>query len=118
MAADPAEMHNLIDDDQYNDVKVDLRRRLYEGLADAGGEHAIPYNERTNAGIIFRRTGASPPASFPDGWHRTPDDVDLMDGLIPDGPLKQRLKETGHLPQLWTGPHHKGNEQARPDPGR
>lgn len=44
-----------------------------------------------------------------------------MDGLIPDGPLKQRLKEAGKLPQLWVGPHHKGNEEKEVlqlDPGQ
>ena len=42
-----------------------------------------------------------------------------MDGLIPDGPVKQKLKEAGRLPQLWIGPHHKGNEEPPPpyDPG-
>ena len=36
------EMHNLIDDDRYFDVKVDLRRRLYEGLADNSGQPPHP----------------------------------------------------------------------------
>jgi arylsulfatase A-like enzyme len=107
---DPQEMTNLIDDDRYSDVKVDLRRRLYEGLADTRGDHHIPYNARVNAGIVYRRRDGSPPAAFPDHWHRDPDADDLMDGLIPDGPVKQRLKDAGKLPQLWVGPHERGSD--------
>ena len=42
-----------------------------------------------------------------------------MDGLIPDGPLKQRLKEAGTASPNSGGPHHKGNEEPPPpyDPG-
>jgi arylsulfatase A-like enzyme len=102
LASDPGEMRNLIDDERYGDVKVDLRRRMYERLIDKDGRHVIPYNARTNAGIVFRRHGGSPPASFPDAWHRHADSPDLMDGLLPDSSLKLQLKQAGNLPRLWT----------------
>ena len=101
-------MRNLIDDDRYADVKVDLRRRMYEGLAASSGNHVIPYNERTNAGIVFRRRDGSPTAAFPERWLRHPESPDLMDGLLPDSPFEAQLKQAGKLPRLWTGPHERG----------
>ena len=106
---DPGEMHNLIDDERYSDAKVDLRRRLYEGLADRDGLHAVPYSARTNAGIVFRRRSGSTVAAFPDEWMREPDAGDLMDGLLPDGAIKTSLKKAGKMPRLWTGPHERGD---------
>lgn len=106
---DPGEMHNRIDDPRYLDAKIDLRRRLYFGLADARGGHSIPFTERVNAGIVFRRRDGSPPAAFPDTWTRDPDSPDLMDGLIPDGELKSGLKAAGKMPLLWAGPHERGD---------
>jgi hypothetical protein len=111
---DPQEMHNLIDDERHLDAKVDLRRRLYAGLADEGGQHAIPYNERHNAGIVFRRRGGSPVAQFPAAWERDADADDLMEGLIPDGAIKSQLKKSGRLPQLWIGEHVRGDEGDAP----
>jgi len=110
---DPWEMRNLIDDERYLDVKLDLRRRMFEGLIDGEGRHVIPYNDRTNAGVIFRRHGGSPSAEFPDAWFRHPDAPDLMDGLVPDSPLKVRLKEARKLPRLWTDLDD-GGEAPRP----
>lgn len=99
---DPREMHNLIDDDRYLDVRVDLRRRLYEGLADRDGRHVIPYTQRYNAGVVFRRADGAPVANFPASWNRTPADDDLMEGLLPDGEWKQKARDAGKLPRLWT----------------
>lgn len=110
IVADPREMRNLIDNEAFRDVKVDLRQRLFEGLADQSGGHAIPFNERYNAGIVYRRRDGSAPAAFPAAWERDADAADLMDGLIPDGPLKSRLREAGALPQFWAGPHVRGDE--------
>ncbi len=109
---DPKEMHNLIDDDGYVETKIDLRRRLYEGLADQSGGHTIPYNERYNAGVVYRRRSGSPVAEFPESWNRDADATDLMDGLIPDGALKSRLKEANAMPQFWIGPHERGDEDT------
>jgi arylsulfatase A-like enzyme len=106
---DPAEMRNLIDDERYADVKVDLRRRMYEGLTDQNGQHVIPYNARVNAGIIFRRRDGSKAAEFPEHWHRDTGAPDLMDGLIPDSPFKTQLAKAGKLPLLWAGPHERGD---------
>ncbi len=113
---DATEMHNLIDDERYVDVRVDLRRRMYEGLADQRGQHAIPYNERTNAGIVFRRSDGTSTAAFPDSWHREPGAADLMDGLIPDGAIKSELKNAGRLPLLWAGPHERGDGPSSEEP--
>jgi arylsulfatase A-like enzyme len=105
---DPREMTNLIDDPRYADVRVDLRRRMYEGLTDSEGGHVIPYTARTNAGVIYRRRDGSRTAEFPDRWLRDSNERDLMDGLVPDSPLKEQLKDAGKLPRLWTGPHERG----------
>ncbi len=108
LQADPTEMRNLIDDERYSDTKVDLRRRMYEGLTDSSGHHVIPYTPRSNAGVVFRHRDGTATASFPESWHRRPEDRDLMDGLVPDGPLKTTLKNASKLPRLWTGPHERG----------
>jgi arylsulfatase A-like enzyme len=110
---DPKEIRNLIDDEAYLDVKIDLRRRLYEGLADERGGHAIPYSERHNAGIVYRRRDGAQAAQFPMAWERDADARDLMDGLIPDGAMKSGLRAAGKLPQLWAGPHVRGDEDGK-----
>ncbi len=102
MQHDVAEMHNLIEDERYADVKVDLRRRLYEGLRDREGRHVVPYTQRYNAGLVFRNASGAPTARFPDAWLRAPGAPDLLDGLLPDSPIKQKLKDAGKLPRLWT----------------
>ena len=103
MQNDPTEMVNLIEDERYSDVKVDLRRRLYVGLTDRDGEHVIPYTARYNAGIVFRHEAGTATAAFPDAWLRHEDAPDLLDGLVPDSAIKTHLKKTGRLPRLWTG---------------
>lgn len=88
LQADPDEMTNLIDDPAQFDRKLDLRKRLYRGLAAAGGRHAIPFGERAGPGVVFRRTDGAPAADFPAEWMRRPGDPDLLDGIFPDSRAK------------------------------
>ena len=98
---DPKEMVNLINDDRYLDVRIDLRRRLHAGLTDRDGRHVIPFTERTSGGVVFRRRDGSPTAEFPETWLRDVGEADLLDGLFPDSPGKAAAKQKGRLPRLW-----------------
>jgi arylsulfatase A-like enzyme len=98
---DPAEMVNLIEDERYLDAKLDLRRRLFAGLADREERHVIPFTERTSAGVVFRRKDGSGTAAFPQAWLRTPGEADLLAGLFPDSKGKVEAIQRGVLPRLW-----------------
>lgn len=104
LASDPEEMHNLIDEPLYQDIRVYLRRRLYEKLTDRDGRHVIPYTARTSTGAVFRNAVGSATAVFPDKWLRSPGAPDLLVGLIPDSQEKTSMVQSGDLPRLWTEP--------------
>lgn len=91
LAADPTERTNLIDDEAVLAARVELRRRLYEGLADAKGAHVIAYGEKDNPGGVFRNADGSLRGEFPRRWLRRPGDPDLNLHVIPDGPAKSEL---------------------------
>ncbi|MEM7236049.1 MAG: sulfatase [Planctomycetota bacterium] len=69
LESDPREMNNLIDDPSYLEVKVRLRKELYAQLA-IDGEHAVPYTRKWSSGAVFRHSGRSTAAEFPDPWLR------------------------------------------------
>lgn len=52
LAKDPDEMVNLINDSAYLDRKIELRKALYQQLADRKGRHVIPYGMRTSIGSV------------------------------------------------------------------
>jgi arylsulfatase A-like enzyme len=83
MKNDPKEMHNLIDDPRYLDVKVALRQALFERLAD-GGEHSVPYTKKWSSGAVLRQTDRSKAAEFPDEWLRKGNEKDLEKFFTPD----------------------------------
>jgi arylsulfatase A-like enzyme len=91
LQADPLEERNLIADAAFLETKVTLRHRLYEGLRNAAGRHAIAFGERDNAGSVFRKDGGDPRAPFPNTWTRRPGDPDLNLHVMPDGPAKDKL---------------------------
>ncbi len=70
LAADPREMHNLIDSDAHAERIVDMRRRLYALLADAEGAHVVPYSRRDHDAALLRHRERSKAAEFPEAWQR------------------------------------------------
>ena len=80
---DPNEMNNLIEDPRYLEVKVALRRQLYDQLA-IDGEHAVPYTRKWSSGAVLRHADRSTAAEFPESWLRKGDERDLERFFIPD----------------------------------
>lgn len=95
LSRDPDELHNLIDDPAYLDAKISLRKALFEQLANAKGQHAIPFTERTSRGVVRRDRNGTGAAPFPQNWLVEPNRVDRLDDMLPDGQLKQRAHEQG-----------------------
>lgn len=91
IAADPYELKNLIDNEEYLDVKVAMRKRLYEGLADTRGRHSIEFGAKDNAGSVFFNERGRPRAPYPESWKREPGDPDLNLHVVPDSRQKMAL---------------------------
>ncbi|MCC3860066.1 sulfatase [Pseudemcibacter aquimaris] len=90
---DPTEMNNLANDPDLLDVKIALRKRLYELTSNQDGEHVVPYTERKSIGSSYRDSNSIKAADFPEEWLRNGTEVDLNQGHIPDSPEKfERLK--------------------------
>jgi arylsulfatase A-like enzyme len=85
---DPREQCNLIDDPDLIEVKMRLRRQLFDGLRDVRGEHAIAYSQKFNQGAVFRHRDRSRAAEFPDAWLRESGAPDRFEHFLPDTPAK------------------------------
>ncbi len=93
---DPREMINLIDDPDYLEVRVKLRKELYRRLADNEGEHVIPYTEKWGPGAHSRNLNGSKAASFPPGWLKEDGDEGLRDFMYRDeNRLRDQKKRSG-----------------------
>ena len=57
LAKDPNEMRNLVNDPAYLDAKIELRKALFDQLADRNGRHVIPYTQRLALGSVRRGEG-------------------------------------------------------------
>jgi arylsulfatase A-like enzyme len=103
---DPGEMNNLINDPAYLQAKIDLRKRLFQGLADRSGVHAVSYTERNSAGLVKRNRSGSPAADFPDEWKTEPNRPDRMNGVYADSPAKAEADKAGvtYRPAASAGP--------------
>lgn len=95
LAADPNEMHNLIDDPAYLDTRITLRQALFDQLADSHGRHVIPYTQRLSSGAVRRGINGTRGADFPADWYVAPNRADRMMPIVPDSPEKQRAAEEG-----------------------
>lgn len=95
LRSDPKEMNNLIDDPDYLDEKIELRRALYEQLANNQGRHDIPYGERTSEGLVWRKEGGPQAADFPDRWYVEPNLPTKFNGYFPDSEAKLEADREG-----------------------
>ena len=71
LSRDPDEMNNLVNDKAYAAARIELRRALFAGLATKGGRHAVPYSEKSSAGLTLRDRDGSGAADFPPEWQVT-----------------------------------------------
>lgn len=92
LASDPGEMNNLIDDPAWREKKIDLRDRLFAGLANSSGQHAVPYTRRAGEGIVWRSRQGGKAAPFPDRWLQPPNRPDRLNGAFPETPAKAPAK--------------------------
>jgi arylsulfatase A-like enzyme len=92
---DPREMNNLIDDPEYLAVRVKLRKELHRRLANARGEHVIPYTEKWGPGAHSRNRDGSAAAPFPESWLKLETDEGLRDFMIRDEVRLRRAKAAG-----------------------
>jgi arylsulfatase A-like enzyme len=86
IAADPTEMRNLAEDPAHLKDKIELRRALYQQMANAKGQHAIPYTQRLSIGAVRRNRNGTGPAPFPEEWLVEPNRVDLWMISCPTAP--------------------------------
>ncbi len=91
LSADPHETLNLVADPDYENVLIDMRLRLFAGLASRDGTRSITFSRKFNQGAVFRLQEGSRAAEFPERWLRQPGTLDRLEHVIPDGPQKQAL---------------------------
>lgn len=95
LAKDPDEMHNLIDDPAYLQAKIDLRKALFEQLANREGRHVIPYTQRQSIGSVRRNRDGPGAAPFPDKWLVEPNRPDRFEDILPDSLAKEKARAAG-----------------------
>lgn len=93
LEADPAEASNRIDDPELLEVKIAMRQRLYQALADREGRASVPFSAKFNQGAVFRDRSGSRAAEFPETWLRDGDAWDRLEHIIPDNPNKRAQLE-------------------------
>ena len=91
---DPKEMNNLIDDPEFLEVRVRLRKELHRRLANNRGEHVIPYTEKWGPGAHSRNRDGSAAAPFPESWLKSDGDEGLRDFMYRDE-YRLRDREAG-----------------------
>ena len=95
LAKDPDEMYNLIDDPSRLQAKTALRKALFEQLADTGGQHAVPFTERSSRGAVRRGREGAGASPFPDAWLVEPNRPDRFNDLLPDSEAKLKAEREG-----------------------
>jgi arylsulfatase A-like enzyme len=90
LRSDPQEMHNLINDPEYLEVRVRMRKELYRQQANNQGEHVVPYTEKWGPGAHYRNRDGSKAARFPADWLKEEDDPDLRGFMYRD---EERLRD-------------------------
>ena len=116
LASDPDEMRNLADEPAWVERKVELRKALYDGLADRQGRHVIPYTQRLSIGSVRRNRDGTGPAPFPQEWLVEPNRADRLDDVVPDGRWKEDAHAKGR-PFINAKPPFSDLTEDKPAPG-
>lgn len=95
LKSDPDEMHNLINAPAWGTKKMELRKALYDQLANSDGKHVIPYGMRDTIGAVRRDIDGTRAADFPDQWYVKPNPIDRYDPILPDSPAKLKAQAEG-----------------------
>jgi hypothetical protein len=85
-------MHNLIDDPSHLQAKIALRKALFSQLADARGQRAVPFTERSSRGVVRRGRAGTGAAPFPDAWLVEPNRPDRFNDMLPDSEAKAKAE--------------------------
>ena len=80
---------------EYLTQKIELRRGLFQALANRSGKHVVPFTERMSSGAVYRDKDGPGAAPFPPEWLKAPNDVSRMNGLFPDTPEKLEAERAG-----------------------
>ncbi len=99
--ADPLEVHNLINESEYYQVRQELRRALYQRLKSPSGRAAVPFHARLAEGVNLRDRNGPTAAPFPDAWKVEPNRSDRLNGLLPDTAEKKRYLDAGKPYLPW-----------------
>ncbi|WNC73069.1 sulfatase [Thalassotalea psychrophila] len=86
---DPREMKNLINDEKYLAVVVEMRKKLFDRLANNQGEHTVPFTEKFSSGAVYREGSRSKAAEFPEQWEKSETDDGLRSFMKHD---KKKIK--------------------------
>jgi arylsulfatase A-like enzyme len=84
LAEDPQERSNLIEDPAYRNTRVELRKALYQQLANSRGQHVVPFTARSGKGAVSRNRNGSGAADFPEGWVIDPKNPARYRDLAPE----------------------------------
>lgn len=95
LAKDPDEKHNLIDEPAMLSTKIELRKALYQQLANKDGKHVVPYTGRNSTGIVLRDVDGKRAADFPASWYTKPGLPTKFNGFFPDTPAKLKATQEG-----------------------
>lgn len=103
LKSDPTEMHNLVNDPKWAAKKQELRKALFEQLANSQGRHVIPYGMRDTIGAVRRDVNGTRAVDFPADWYVKPNPTDRFDPILPDSPAKLEAHAAGK-PLIYTPP--------------
>lgn len=88
-------MNNLAEDPKYLEAKIELRKALYDQLANSQGKHVIPYTQRQSIGAVRRNRNGTGAAPFPDEWLVEPNREERLDPIVNDSLAKQAVHQRG-----------------------
>ena len=95
LKTDPDEMHNLIEDPQWLETKITLRKALFDQLGNGKGQHVVPYTRKTSSGLVHRDIDGTHAADFPAEWYVKPNLPTKMNDLFADSPAKAKADQQG-----------------------
>lgn len=90
---DPGETRNLVTDNDYLEIRLDLQQRLHTAIERGDGKGEVPFTYKFNQGAVFRSADGPKAAEFPDRWVRNQGDPERLEHVLPDGPDKAAMLE-------------------------